>query len=139
MAADAIAEIIFYSEGAFAHELVVSARDEQYEAPTDWAIDPALTEPEITVVTAQAALNYFFHTLTGLKTTETIRDEGQEWSYSIAANAVTERLKELRAARDRALDVVLGGNPAPVMFISLLEERDRLTSRLVEPLGGEWY
>jgi len=137
--ADAVAEVIFYSSGAFQHQLLVASRDDLYGAPAEWTIDPVLSEPEATVVTAQAALDYYFHTLNTIKTAETISDEGQTWTWEISASAVAERLKELREARDRALNAVLGANPVPTMFASFIEERDRLTSWLIEPPGGEPY
>jgi hypothetical protein len=134
---DAIAEIIFYTAGAWSHALNVATRDVLYGAPTAWTVDPPLEEAEATVVTAQAALDYYFHQLAETRISETIRDEGQEWSWATSAAAVSERIAELRAARDRALDLVRAAKPVGVAFVSFLAERDGYTAALVEPyLGG---
>lgn len=131
--ADAIAEIIFYTGGAWGHDLNVTTRDTTYGAPVAWTIDPVLTEAEQTVVTAQAALDYYFHQLAETRISETIRDEGQEWSWATSAAAVAERIRELRAARDRALELVQSAEPLTVAFVSFLAERDGYTAALVEP------
>lgn len=135
--ADAIAEVIFYTAGSWGYTLGVTTRDPVYGAPTAWTIDPELNDAEATVVTAQAALDYYFVGLAEAKTSETIRDEGQEWSWSTSAAAVAERIKELRAARDRALDIIQAATPVAAAFVSFLAERDGYTAALVEPyIGG---
>lgn len=139
--ADAIAGVIFYTGGVFGHELVVTDRDDSYGAPSAWAIEPGLSEAESTVIAAQAALEHFFHLVTELRVQETIRDEGQEWSYQLSAQALVERMRELQAARDRALEQVKQASPVPTAFVSFLHERDGRIAALVEPyargvLGG---
>ena len=46
LTADAIAEVILYTGGVFGHELVVTARDDATNAPTEYATDPELTLSE---------------------------------------------------------------------------------------------
>lgn len=134
--ADAIAEVIFYTSGNWGYSLGVTTRDPVYGAPTGWTIDPELDDPAATVVTAQAALDYYFVGLSTAKTSETIRDEGQEWSWSTSSAAVAERIRELRAQRDRALDIIQAATPVAAAFVSFLAERDRFTAALVEPPYG---
>lgn len=131
--ADAIATVIFYTGGLFGHELNVTERDVTYGAPTEWTVDPPLSEAEATVIVAQAALDHFFSYVATLKVSETITDEGQEWSYSISSTLLAERIKQLTRARDVALDQVAAAHPVPTAFISFLHERDRRTAELVEP------
>lgn len=131
--ADAIADIIFYSGGEFP-SLEVTDRDGYYLAPSGWKTDPALSEPQISVVIAQAALNYFTTSLVTLKSSETIRNADEEWSWSISANALNERIKELRSMRDKAIDqLVSEGGALSVAWVNTLAVRDALTDNLIEP------
>ena len=129
--ADAIAEIIFFTGGLFGHELTVAERDEVYNAPTEWTVDPPLEPHEAVVITSQAALTYFFHYLRDMKVQETIRDEGQEWSYTLSTSVLRDYLKYLAALRDKALEQVQ--EPMPVAFINLLHERDAAVAMAIEP------
>ena len=141
--ADAVADVIFYSGGLFGHTLNVEERDEDYMAPIAWTIDPELTEPEATVIVAQAALNYFFSWAKTIKTSQTISDEGQEWSYTLSAQLLSDQIKALRDARDRALEqLALDGNSANDAWINTIAERDAQTSAIIEPwvaggVGGQ--
>lgn len=129
--ADSIAEIIFFTGGLFDHALQVAARDDVYNAPTEWTVDPPLEAHEAVVITTQAALNYLFHELRDMKVQESIRDEGQEWSYTLSTNLIRDHLKWLQQLRDRALEEVQ--TPMPVFFVSMLHERDLAVAQAVEP------
>jgi len=131
--ADAVADVILYTGGVFGHQLVVESRDDTYGAPNDWTIDPPLDESEATVIAAQAALNYYFFALRDLKVSETISDEGQSWSYDLSATLLRDQLALLRDARDKALEIVQASSPALDAFVSFIESRDIITSRIVEP------
>jgi hypothetical protein len=134
LVADAIADVILYSGGLFGHELLVTATlSGGVPVPTEYATEPALTLAEGSVIAAQAALNHLTRELALLKTGETIRDEGQEWSWQTSAQAVSERVKELREARDRALEVIAAQQYVPVTFTSFLAVRDRCVAGLIEP------
>src|SRR3954449_8352044 len=100
--ADAIADVIFYSSGAFGRQLEVTERDSNYLAPIAWQTNEPLDEDEASVIVAQAALNYFFNTLSELKTSEATQEAAGEWSGDASPSAVAERVKELRAQRDKA-------------------------------------
>jgi hypothetical protein len=138
--ADALADIILYGGGeeVFGHQLVVSARDEDYMAPIAWMTDTPLTEYEGSVVIAQAALNYYLNFAKTLKTSERIADEGQEWEYQIAATVITQQIKALREDRDRALEALRGRNVVTDDYINYLQVRDSYTDSLIEPwaFGG---
>lgn len=136
-AADAIADVIFYTGGLFGHQLVVTGRDAAAnDAPSDWAVDPELAPEEETVIVAQAAINFYFHYFKQLKSSERIANEGQEWEYSVSANVIKAQFDQLVAARDRALEQVERSHPVPTVFAGFLEARDYLTSQLIEPWTG---
>src|SRR4051794_27941745 len=86
LAADALADIILFTTGLWGHKLIVAERDDATGAPLHWNIDPELSPEEESVVAAQAAIQYFFHAFRNMKVSETIRNEGREWSYTISAN-----------------------------------------------------
>lgn len=131
--ADAVADVIFYTGGLFAHTLSVTTRDATTNAPTGWDVDPALEESEATVVVATAALAHFFHAFRDLKVAEEIADEGSRWSYNLSANLVLEQMRMLRDARAKALERIEFANPVPTVFVNLLEARDAVTARAIEP------
>lgn len=131
--ADAIASVIFWSEGNFPHTLNVEARDENYGAPTQWTVDPVLTESEATVVAAQAALDYFFWSIKDLKTSETIRDEGQEWQYSLSATLIRDQINYLRSLRDKALEQIAASAAPMDAYASFVAVREAEVSALIEP------
>ncbi len=146
IAADAVGSMIFYSGSLFGSTLQVAERDPFYQSPTAWFTDPALSEPQITAVVSQAALDYFFSRLSSTaagKTAETIKDEATEWSWEISPQAVVERLRQLRADRDKAIEqLVEDGWESDSAWESFIATRDRFTSLLIEPwvegvgLGG---
>lgn len=143
--ADAIAEVIFYSGGLFGHNLEVTERDEDYKAPIAWIVDPEMTDAEVTVIIAQAALTYFFSWAKSMKVSERIADEGQEWEYQFSANVLTEQIKALRDARDKALEQLKREEAGLDQWVNLIEVRDRETMSIIEPwqttagLGGQEF
>lgn len=135
--ADAIGSIIFYSGNLFGCTLEVNERDPVYQSPISWFTEPALSEAKATAVVAQAALDYFFmhlSTQTGGKTAETIKDEATEWSWEVSAQSVVERLRQLRADRDLALETLTEeGYEVDSSWVSFIAVRDGRTSFLIEP------
>ena len=135
--ADAIGAIIFYSGSLLGSELEVAERDPTYQSPVAWFVDPALTEAKVTAIVAQAALDYFYVRLSstaGGKTVETIKDEATEWSWEISPQAVVERLRQLKADRDKAIETLEDeGYATDSAWVSFLSVRDRWTSYLIEP------
>lgn len=135
IAADAIGDLILYSgsETVFGHRLEVVERDPYYMAPVAWRTDGELTDAEIAVIVAQAALTYYGIFLNTLKTAETIQDEGQTWTYEIGASVLTERIKGLRSDRDRALEILAGKHLVSDTYVNYLAVRDSWTDALIEP------
>jgi hypothetical protein len=131
LVADAIADVILFTGGVFGKELLVTARDSTNNAPTEYATSEPLTLPEGSVIAAQAALTAVWETVRELKVQETIRDEGQEWSYQLSRTLVKDRIAMLQAQRDKALAQL--ASTVPVAFVSFLHERDRLASTMLEP------
>jgi hypothetical protein len=131
--ADAIADVIFYSSGAFPHKLEVVERDTAYMAPSAWKTDTPMSEDEQSVIVAQAALNYFLNSLSNLKSSETLKEADREWTWAISASALAERVKELRAQRDKAVELLTAQNVIAEAWINTLEVRDRYTDMLIEP------
>lgn len=131
--ADAIAEVIFFSSSAFGKTLDVVERDPNYLAPIAWKTSEQLSEPEITVITAQGALTYFYNSLTGLKTSETTKEADREWAWSISASALAERVKDLRAQRDKAIELLTSQNVIAEDWVNTLNVRDAYTDLLIEP------
>jgi hypothetical protein len=131
--ADAIADVIFYSSGAFGRKLEVVERDPNYLAPIAWRTSEALSEDEASVIIAQAGLNYFFNALSTMKTGETLKEADREWTWNISASALAERVKELRAQRDKAIELLTSQNVIAEVWVNTLAERDAVTDFLIEP------
>lgn len=134
--ADAVADIILYSGGLFGHTLEVVERDEAYGAPTRWRTGDVLSEDEVTVIVAQAALNYFFHQFREAKTSEKIADEAGSWEWTKSAAALSEQIRSLREARNNALAILTRLHPALDQYVNLLEARDVVIDRQIEPYTG---
>lgn len=133
--ADAIADVILNTGGFFGKKLEVVARDEAYLAPIAWQTSAELTLDEQSVIAAQAAIGYFLNDLSAtLKTSETIRDEGREWTYSLSANLLRDRLNALMKLRDAALES-LSHTAALDSWVNLLHERDQIATAYIEPFA----
>ncbi len=139
--ADAIADVLLFTSGQWDHELVVTDRDPVGNFPTGWAVDPELSSAEESMVAAQAALTYVFHTFKDQKVSERIRNEGQEWEWAKSPNLLRDWMAMLRQQRDAALEGLLATNPVLARYASILQVRDSLASAYLEPwvaggLGG---
>lgn len=134
LVADAIGEVIFFTGGSFKHTLDVAQRDDVYSSPTEWTVNPPLSEAEASVIAAQAAINTYFFSLRELKTQETIKDEGQEWSYTVSATLVRDQMAYLMKIRDAALEQIQADQSYALdQYVSFVHERDRWASYYVEP------
>lgn len=134
--ADAIASLLLYTGSFFDKRLEVVERDEHYMAPIAWRTSEELTEPEQALVAIQATLNHVYVSLVGQKQAETIRKGDEEWTWSISASVLSERLKGLRADRDRALEQIAASGVALESYYSFIAERDGAISALIEPYVG---
>jgi hypothetical protein len=125
LVADAIADVILYTGGVFGKDLLVIDRDATTGVPLEYATSEPLTLPEGSVIAAQAALTAVYTQLGNIKVSETIRDEGAEWSYTLSATLLRDRIAQLQSARDLALEA-LASHSSSVAFIDLWHERDYL-------------
>jgi hypothetical protein len=132
MAADALADIILFTNGGWGHTLLIAARDEATNAANKWQVDPPLGPDEETVVVAQAALSFFFHEFKDKKVQETITQEGRTWSYTLSAQVLREQIQLLRDQRDRALRALLDQNPVLARWVNTVYVRDRLAAAVID-------
>lgn len=132
VAADAIADLILLTAGEWGHTLDVTETDAQ-GAPLHFEVNPGLSLPESSLVAAQAALTHLFHELRETNVSETMRNEGQEWSYQKSATLLRDYLKVLAEQRDKALEALSAANPVMVRVSSILAVRDRVASAAIEP------
>lgn len=140
--ADAIGDVILYAGSAFGKQLVVVDRDSYYQAPIAWATSEELAINEQRVVVAQGALTYLMRSLTSQKTSESIQRGDETWDYTVSAQAVSEWAKQLRAARDAAIERLEVGAGAVEAWVNTLAVRDAYTDMLIEPyvaggIGGQ--
>lgn len=132
--ADTIASIIFHSNGVTGLKLEVTARDPYYLAPVAWKVNKALVDAEMALITSQAALDYYFIGLRDMKFSESIADEASTWDWAKSAAVVRDTIKSLISDRDLALTMVADRATGTLdEYISYLGERDRATSRMLEP------
>lgn len=132
-AADAIADLIMLTSGEWDHKLTVTETDDDTGYPKHYAVDPGLELHEQSLVAAQAALSHVFHVLRETKVSETIRNEGQEWSFQRSSTMLRDYLNALKEQRDAALKALEAQNPVLVRVSSILAVRDRLASAVIEP------
>lgn len=132
MVADACAQVILDSGTLFGHEIVVTERDETVGFPKAWRTDAVLTEWESTILSIQTALNYYFFLFRDMKTSETIKNEGTEWTYTLSANVIKNYLESLRAERDKALAGLQLHKPILTRYVSNIRVRDQATVAVLE-------
>lgn len=134
--ADAIADVILFTNGEWGHTLIVTDTD----PPSEWDVDPALTPEEESVVAYQAAITYTFQSFKNLKVSERIKNEGQEWEYTTSASVIRDFIKSLMELRNQAL--ASANSPVMARYASILQVRDAAASYYLEPwvpgggLGG---
>lgn len=131
--ADAFADVLLYTGSVFGGELLVTDRDPTTNAPTKFATPSQLTPDQMSVISSQAALTYFYHRFAGMKMTEEISDEASRWSYSLSPNLLIAQLKLLQDTRDRALEALDNQNGGMEAYISYVAMRDVSVARYIEP------
>lgn len=142
LTADAIADVILFTGGAWKHKLLVSHRDSTTNFPDQWEVDPELLPEEESMIAAQAAISFYFHVFKDKKINERIVNEGQEWEYSLSASMLKDLMAALRAQRDAALESLKATTPVLARYESILLVRDRVGAAMLEPwvqgggLGG---
>lgn len=131
--ADAIAEIILYTDSVFGKTLDVTETEGSPPYPLEYATSDELTLAEQSVVAAQATLDHFFHQFVNTRTSEVIADEAQRWEYGKSAQLLRDQFALLIRLRDEALEQIRDEGYPIDRYSSFLEVRDSHTSQLVEP------
>lgn len=132
MVADATADIILFSGSLFEHELVVTERDPTANFPIAWEAQPGLDEMDVSLITVEVALNYFFFLFRDMKTTETIQNEGTQWSYTVSANVMRDYIKALEDQRNLALAGMRSWHQPLDRYASIIRVRDQQTVAILE-------
>lgn len=132
MVADACSEIILFAGNLFGHELEVKKRDPLVGFPTAWKTETKLNEWEGAVIVSQAALDYFFHLFRDMKVSESIKNEGTEWSYALSANVIKNYLEALQNKREKALEGIRLHHPVYDIYASNIRVRDQATVGILE-------
>lgn len=130
--ADACADVILFSGTLFGHELKVKKRDPLVGFPTEWQTEVELSVWEGAVIVNQAALDYFFHLFRDFKTTETIQNEGTQWSYDLSPGVIKNYLETLKENRDRAIEALRLHHPVLDRYASNIRVRDQATVAVLE-------
>lgn len=134
--ADSTSNVILLTGGSavFGYKLVPTHYNAFYLAPDQWATDAPLSPEAQDVVIAQAAIDFYSDRLRREPyTAETIKDEGQEWSWQRSANLLQAQLKLLAEVRDRALEMLSRLNAPLDRYISTVAERDKIAAVYIEP------
>lgn len=142
--ADATGELILHTasadggaNNAFGNALVVTARDPLYMAPSSWATENPRSTAQDAAILSQAALNHYFWLVKLTKVSESIKDEAQQWDWTISANVVATWMKYLIDNRDKAIAALQSINVVMDVYVSLVAERDRLAAAWLEPYVTE--
>lgn len=131
--ADACAQVLLYTGSVFGSSLIVTETDPVTLSPAEYMTDRELGLPEMTVISAQGALNYFFHQWKGAKVSESIADEASTWSYALSPNLLIAQLQHLQDTRDKALEAIDANSGNLESYVSFLAIRDTMVSRYIEP------
>lgn len=132
MIADACGEVVMLSGSFFHHQLLVKARDPVAGYPTEWQTDTELTEWEGAIISSQVALNYYYYLFRDMKISETVKNEGTEWTFALSANVLRNYLESLRDERDKALAGLRLNIPVLDRFASNIRVRDQATVAVLE-------
>ena len=112
LVADAIADVILYSGGLFGKDLIITERDDA-GVPSEYATSDELTLPEGSLISAQAALNWFFHRFNEASVSEKIGDESVTWERQRSATLLKAQFDLLTKQRDDAI-AILTAEGAPL-------------------------
>jgi len=132
MLADACGDMILFTGSLFHHELIATERDPLQGYPTEWGTKRMLNEWEGALIATQTALNYFLFVLRDLKMSETVKNEGTEYTWSLSANVLGAYLKELQSRRDLAIEGLRFHHPIMDRFASNIRVRDQATVAILE-------
>jgi len=91
-----------------------------------------LTEWESAVVICQVGLDYWRFIFRDMRVSESIKNEGTEWSYQLSANVIRDYLTHLQAERDLALKGLRGWHWVADRYASNIRIRDQATVAILE-------
>jgi len=132
--ADAVSNISLCVGSDFPYTLSVTQRNAITNYPEEFDVSPEMPYEVQVLVSIQAAINACVGTLNELKTKESIKDEGSDWSYEKSSAVIRDKLRALMADRDNAiknLKQVAGGNLE--VFVNTLDARAPELNRQIEP------
>lgn len=138
MIADACSEVIMLSGSFFHHTLLVKKRDPLGGYPTEWKTDQPLEEYESAIICAQVALTYYFQLFRDMKISESIKNEGTEWTWELSANVVRSYLQSIIDERDKAIAGLRINLPVLDVFASNIRVRDQQTVAVLEWWAGQY-
>jgi hypothetical protein len=122
--ADAASTLIMLTAGTFGVTLDVSGRDSDYLAPNAWRFSAILSADQETLVCLQAAIEQVAREVALGATSEGIKDEGQEWTYSRSATLMRDWLKALIGMRDAAMQQLADAGMETDVYTSFIGIRD---------------
>lgn len=132
--ADAASDILLYCGSVLGGgRLVVTGRDPTSNAPITFGTECQLDLDEMSVISAQAALTYFYQRFRNMKMSETIGDEASNWSWTKSPNLLIAQMKLLQDLRDKALEAIDNRQGGLDEYVSFLAARDVETARYIEP------
>lgn len=132
MVADACGDVVMLAGSLFRHELIVKTRDALGGYPTEWKTNTKLSEWEVAIITSQVALNYYYFLFRDMKVSESIKNEGTEWAYSLSANVIRNYLETLVEERDKAINGLRANMPVLDRYASNIRVRDQATVAVLE-------
>ena len=132
MIADAVGDTMMLAGSWWQNQILVKSRDALAGFPTAWTTENQLTEWETAVISAQVALNYYYFLFRDMQISQTIKNEGSEWSYTLSANVIRNYLESLRDERDKAIAGLRVNIPVLDRCASNIRVRDQATVAVLE-------
>ena len=132
MIADAAGEMLLLAGSWWRNELKVKSRDPLGGFPVEWKTLEPLSEWEASVICCQLALDYYTFLFRDLKTSQAIKNEGTEWTYTISANLLRNYMISLKEERDEAIAGLRRNTPVLDRMASNIRVRDQATVAVLE-------
>lgn len=132
MVADAAGDTMMLAGSWWHNKLLVKSRDPLGGFPVQWQTQNELTEWEASIICCQLALDYYTFLFRDLKTSETLKNEGTEWSYTISANVLRNYLIGMKEERDKAIAGLRVNIPVFDKMASNIRVRDQATIAVLE-------
>ena len=130
--ADAISDVILATGGTWGYTLTPVGAVDDYLQPESYTTSPPLDGPSQALVATVAALGYLYRVIGSRKVSETQKDEGNEWTYSVSASILRDWLKALQAQRDFALEQLIADGAPLDVYSSFVSVRDSEAAAVAE-------